>query len=134
MLKAKINAGNAEKYFNQLPNRVRSGMVNESDSMAEIVKNKATPFTPKRKGQLRTRFTKKPMFERDKIEIKVWYRAINPKTGYDYAPIQEIHQYRHYTTPGTGPRYLRKGIELSRQTIKDKQVKIVKGAVSNGRL
>lgn len=134
MLKVKINTNNTEKYFNSLPGRVRGRMINQSDSMAEIVKENTTPITPMRTGQLRRRFTKRPNFGSGDIKIRIWYRAINPRTGYDYAPVQETHQYKHYTTPGTGSRYLRRGIELSRQTIKDKQINIIKGAIRNGGL
>lgn len=134
MLKARIDGNNAQQYFRQLPNRVRSGMVSKSDRMVGIVKEKTTPITPKRSGQLRRRFNKIPSFGDNEVEIRVYYRAINPKTGFDYAPIQETHQYRHYTTPGTGSRYLLRGMERSRETVKEMQTEVVRGAIRNGGL
>jgi hypothetical protein len=63
------------------------------------VEKYSDPITPKRFGNLR----------RDKLKQVLGLQG-KMKWGKNYAMWQEIKQYQHYTTPGTGRYYASKGI------------------------
>lgn len=67
---------------------------------AEEIDKIAHPNTPKRGGDLRDKILKEVLGLSGKIKWKM-----------EYAAIQEVKQFRNYTTPGTGPRFARNAVE-----------------------
>lgn len=128
MLRA-VFTGNYEQYFSNLRPRVRRELNGQSDAIAHIVRKNTNPVTPKRKGKLRSSFRKTKTYGTNKVVVEVEYRARNERTGFIYSYIQEHRQYRHYTTPGTGPRYLRKGLNKSTTQVRNKYVETMRRAV-----
>ena len=63
-------------------------------NMADEIVNIADPVTPKKTGDLRRTVLRQVLGTNGKV---VWTRG--------YAAIQETKQFKHYTTPGTGPHY-----------------------------
>jgi len=128
MLKVRIS-GNYNQYFRNLRPNVRRELNGQSDAIAHIVRKNTNPVTPKRTGKLRSSFRKTKTYGTNKIIVEVEYRARNERTGFIYSYIQEHRQYRHYTTPGTGPRYLRKGMSKSTRLVRNKYVETMRRAV-----
>lgn len=62
--------------------------------MADKIVNISTPKTPKKTGRLRMDINKQVLGLNGKI-----------KWGKGYAKIQEVKQFKNYTTPGTGPHF-----------------------------
>ena len=121
--------GNYETYFNNLRPHVRNELNNQSDIIAYTVRKNTNPVTPKRIGKLRGSFRKRKTHGTNKVVVEVEYRARNSRTGFIYSYIQEHKQYKHYTTPGTGSRYLRKGMSKSVTPVRNKYVETMRRAV-----
>lgn len=62
--------------------------------MADRIVARSTPKTPKRSNRLRLDVIKQVVGKNAKI---IW--------GKNYAIYQEEKQFKHYTTPGTGPHF-----------------------------
>lgn len=105
--------GNYEKYLSNLPGHTRRLLNAQSNKIAYEVRKTATPYVPKKSGKLRSSMRRTKTEGTNKVIVEVEYEAKNPKTGFKYSYIQEHKQYKNYTTPGTGPRYLRKGMSMS---------------------
>jgi hypothetical protein len=58
-----------------------------------------TPYVPMKTGELRDS-------GRATNDGRLYWTAINPRDGYNYAYKQYTTQYRNYTTPGTGPYWV----------------------------
>ena len=58
-----------------------------------------TKYVPMKTGALR-------MSGRATDDGRVYWSAVNPNSGYNYAEIQYYTQYNHYTTEGTGPYWV----------------------------
>ena len=67
--------------------------------MSDEIIRQSTSITPKKTGALRRDIIKQVLGQ--KAEIR-W--------GKNYAAKQELTQFRHYTTSGTGPRFAYKGV------------------------
>lgn len=124
--------GNYDKYLRRLPFNARMELNNKSTEVAYAVRRRSTPYVPKKTGRLRGSFRRVNNFQTNNIIVEVEYRARNPKDGFIYSYIQEHKQYKHYTTPGTGSRYLRKGLSLSTWEIKRKYASAMRDAVKRG--
>ena len=71
-------------------------------TFADVVLKTSQPKTPKRGGFLRRDVLRQVLGLKGKIE---WRKS--------YAAKMETRQFRHYTTPGTGPHYAENAIKDS---------------------
>lgn len=124
--------GNYEKYFSNLRPHVRQELNNQSEWVAHEVRKKSLPYVPKKTGKLRGSYRATNTYGTNKVVVEVEYRA-RRKGGFVYSYIQEHKQYRRYTTPGTGSRYLRKGMVMSITPVRNRYIQTMRRAV-HGRL
>lgn len=68
--------------------------------MADAIDEQAFPFTPKRKGNLRSDILKQVLGKRG---IIIWQK--------EYARRQEEVLHQRYTTPGTGPHFAENSVK-----------------------
>ena len=132
-----------------------------SGELNEIVISNTNDKVPKLTGFLRwSAIRYKDMYRMssnvDGIQTQVRYRALNVTKdmrnisssnysgnnfsrrdlegdAFNYAYIQEVHEYAHYTTAGTGSHYMERGLEESRPQIEEKTRQTVAKAIKKGR-
>lgn len=128
-----------------------------SEELNEIVIEHTNDKVPKLTGFLRwSAIRYKSMYRMssssDMMQTQVRYRALNVRKdmknigssgsfsrkdlvgdAFNYAFIQEVHEYDHYTTAGTGSHYLQKGLEESIPYIKEKTRQTVAKAIKKGK-
>lgn len=123
-----------------------------STELQDIVIENTWDKVPKLEGFLRASVIKYKQLYRhsssiDGIHAMVRFRALNVRkdmknvsvgnfsqkdlTGetFNYAYIQEVHEYEHYTTAGTGSRYLERGMEESLPRIRKITAETINKAV-----
>ena len=134
-----------------------------SEELNDIVIENTNDKVPKLTGFLRwSAIRYKSMYRMssstDMIQTQVRYRALNVwkdmknigasnHSGFgrgfsrrdlvgdpfNYAYAQEVHEYAHYTTAGTGSHYLERGLEESIPELKEKTRQTVAKAVKKGK-
>ena len=134
-----------------------------SEELNDIVIENTNDKVPKLTGFLRwSAIRYKSMYRMtsstDMMQTQVRYRALNVRKDmknigasnnsgfgrgfshkdlvgdpFNYAHIQEVHEYDHYTTAGTGSHYLQKGLEESIPEIKEKTRQTVAKAIKKGK-
>lgn len=86
-------------YTSQISAEKEIGMQIAISSALDDIKATAEPMTPKKTGKLRSSATKKLQ------EGLIQWMA-------DYSVYQENIQYGRYTTPGTGPHFGQKAVNI----------------------
>lgn len=134
-----------------------------SEELNEIVIENTNDKVPKLTGFLRwSAIRYKSMYRMssstDMMQTQVRYRALNVRRdmknigasnhsgfgrgfsrrdlegdAFNYAHIQEVRQYAHYTTAGTGSHYLERGLEESIPQLKEKTRQTVAQALKKGK-
>lgn len=134
-----------------------------SEELNDIVIENTNDKVPKLTGFLRwSAIRYKSMYRMsassDGIQTQVRYRALNVKKdmknigasnhsgfgrgfshrdlegdAFNYAHIQEVREYAHYTTAGTGSHYLERGLEESIPELKEKTRQTVARAIQKGK-
>ena len=135
----------------------------DSEELNDIVIENTNDKVPKLTGFLRwSAIRYKSMYRMssssDMMQTQVRYRALNVRKdmknigasnhsgfgrgfsrkdlegdAFNYAHIQEVHEYDNYTTAGTGSHYLERGLEDSIPFLKAKTEKVVNEAIKKGR-
>ena len=146
-----------DDYFNDVVDNVKKSLKDlyKSGDIQDAVIEKTWDYVPMEQGFLRASAVKyKQMYKfkgaEDMIGTEVRFRALNVKKDYEnhgrhgfserdlrerpfnYAWIQEHHQFEHYTTKGTGWHYLQKGLEESKPEIRRMTLEAVRKGLKKG--
>ena len=97
-----LDAKTMNKIIEGVLDRKAESITKDPDLRQEIgtvLVDVVTPYVPMKTGQLRDS-------GRATTDGRLYWTAIDPKTGENYAYKQYTTQYNHYTTPGTGPYWV----------------------------
>lgn len=97
-----------EVKLNQLPQRTMTGVKKAID----MIYSTSQPLVPVDTGRLK----RSGKITKLKDGYRLHYRAENPKTGYNYAPIQ--HENMHFKHKVGQAKYLEKPVEMNMDKIK----------------
>lgn len=95
-------------------------------------------ITPKKTGKLRQSAITYNMgnpfkiYSATKMGTSIRFRALNPEDGFNYATMQEVHEYMHYTTEGTGSRYVKRGLEERQDFVVTETIEAICKGLSKG--
>ena len=137
-IKVRMKSRHGIKYLKALPNNVETSLreLYSSGEIQDTVLSQTTKGVPKDTGKLRRSAYRFKDFYKEtpthKINATVRYRALNERTGFNYAFIQEIRRYKEYTTPGTDFLYLFRGLTKSAPLVKAKTAAAVMEGVNKG--
>lgn len=98
-MKCHLDARTVNKIVQDVLGRKAESVTKDPDLRQAIgteYLNVVTPYVPMKTGKLRES-------GRATNDGRLYWTAIDPITGENYAYKQYTTQYRHYTTPGTGP-------------------------------
>lgn len=121
-----LNVKPLEERFSNLTKSVHTALMQGGDGVGYVVIKLTMPFVPKRYGFLRHAT---PFIEghNNLVIYRIQYSALDYiRQKYNYAYVQEVHEFSHYTTPGTGSRYVEKGRERFEPKIVEMIGRIVK--------
>lgn len=101
-VEAHLDARTMNKIITEVLDRKAESITKDPDlrqAIGEEFARIVTPYVPMKTGALR-------MSGRATSDGRLYWSAINPNSGYNYAEIQYYTQYNHYTTEGTGPYWV----------------------------
>ena len=99
---ANLNAKRMNEIIKNVMGEKMQSVTKDPDLRQEIGEEFArvvTKYVPMKTGALR-------MSGRATSDGRLYWSAINPNSGYNYAEIQYYTQYNNYTTDGTGPYWV----------------------------
>lgn len=101
------NIGEMHRRLVGISQNIRKGAGRAIVKAGREIRDASQPKVPVDKGKLKRSVKGRVTLSEDtgRVKVVISYRAIDPRTGFDYAPWQhEITWYRH--KKGTGPQYL----------------------------
>ena len=106
---------NLEAQINQIPNKTMQGI----EKAMEIIYQSSQPLVPVDTGRLK----RSGKITQIKNGYQLKYKALNPKNGYDYAPIQ--HENLKFNHKVGQAKYLETAVAVNMDKIKQVIVKEV---------
>ena len=101
-MEAHLDARTMNKIVTEVMDKKMQSVTKDPDLRHDIGEEYArivTKYVPMKTGALR-------MSGRATNDGRLYWTAINPNNGYNYAYKQYTTQYNHYTTPDTGPYWV----------------------------